>query len=251
MCPSAPLPRNFYPHPPRGGRPAPAASGSRSSRYFYPHPPRGGRPSFSMLPALAKMSFLPTPSARRATLRRPGVQLGLGISTHTLREEGDGQGGNVDFLFQISTHTLREEGDSNPPQMPNSQPNFYPHPPRGGRQAPACTWLTCTLFLPTPSARRATPADMAGLMRTVLISTHTLREEGDPLSGIFSPHLGYFYPHPPRGGRPFPAHLVAFQLLISTHTLREEGDSGSRSQSISCFNFYPHPPRGGRRGAGG
>ena len=38
----AQCPENFYPRPPRGGRPRPA-SGSCCGRYFYPRPPRGGR----------------------------------------------------------------------------------------------------------------------------------------------------------------------------------------------------------------
>ena len=103
-------------------------------------------------------------------------------------------------------------------------------------------------FLPTPSARRATP-DRGCQRRRLVISTHALREEGDPLSGIFSPHRGYFYPRPPRGGRPtctvldavlmpfLPTpsarratghHLAEIVLrIISTHALREEGDSRS------------------------
>ena len=36
----------------------------------------------------------------------------------------------------------------------------------------------------------------------VLISIHAPREGSDPLSGIFSPHRGYFYPRSPRGERP-------------------------------------------------
>ena len=42
----------------------------------------------------------------------------------------------------------------------------------------------------------------------------------------FSDSMYYFYPRPPRGGRPVykPAGSVAF--AISIHALREEGDSG-------------------------
>ena len=81
-------------------------------------------------------SFLPTPSARRATggfvIQRAG-DLGI-ISTHALREEGDL------YLFHrfpghqlISTHALREEGDMQ--RFTTSAPctDFYPRPPRGGR----------------------------------------------------------------------------------------------------------------------
>ena len=62
---------------------------------------------------LALLVFLPTPSARRATVGQ-GVDLDdpVVISTHALREEGDRT-----LLQQrhqtpsISTHALREEGD--------------------------------------------------------------------------------------------------------------------------------------------
>ena len=57
---------------------------------FYPRPPRGGRPSFA-LSLLQSTIFLPTPSARRATQHLATDQRVLDISTHALREEGDGQ----------------------------------------------------------------------------------------------------------------------------------------------------------------
>ena len=59
----------------------------------------------------AEATFLPTPSARRATggrqQRRPCVR----ISTHALREEGDPVQQEQLRLAIISTHALREEGD--------------------------------------------------------------------------------------------------------------------------------------------
>ena len=57
---------NFYPRPPRGGRPAVVCESMLLS-YFYPRPPRGGRPkTISILHG--RTIFLSTPSARRATL---------------------------------------------------------------------------------------------------------------------------------------------------------------------------------------
>ena len=56
-------------------------------------------------------------------------------------------------------------------------------------------------FLPTPSARRATDVAYRHPLHAD-ISTHALREEGDQ-SDIVSTRLRcYFYPRPPRGGRP-------------------------------------------------
>ena len=55
---------------------------------FYPRPPRGGRPSAS--PSTARRSgFLSTPSARRATSELPQLALVGAISIHALREKGD------------------------------------------------------------------------------------------------------------------------------------------------------------------
>ena len=57
---------NFYPRPPRGGRPTSPATRTSDSSDFYPRPPRGGRPTTSGMDA-SRTRFLSTPSARRAT----------------------------------------------------------------------------------------------------------------------------------------------------------------------------------------
>ena len=56
----------------------------------------------------------------------------------------------------ISTHALREEGDGIREPGACRHPHFYPRPPRGGRRASAMLLKLPLLFLPTPSARRAT-----------------------------------------------------------------------------------------------
>ena len=56
------------------------------------------------------------------------------------------------------------------------------------------------------------------------ISTHALREEGDPQRSRFGRH----------------------NLRISTHALREEGDFLWLYKSSHKKYFYPRPPRGGR-----
>ena len=57
---------HFYPRPPRGGRPCPAWPGFCGCCYFYPRPPRGGRPEIDSYLEETKL-----------------------ISIHALREEGD------------------------------------------------------------------------------------------------------------------------------------------------------------------
>ena len=103
---------------------------------FYPRPPRGGRPT-SVGCVTFWFLFLSTPSARRATLEwhlayysslisihalreegdsiRPHGQRVDAISIHALREEGDLEGVARDVRANISIHALREEGDRRPP----------------------------------------------------------------------------------------------------------------------------------------
>ena len=55
---------------------------------FYPRPPRGGRPP-SPIKKSSAIAFLSTPSARRATLTQYYEKSPSDISIHALREEGD------------------------------------------------------------------------------------------------------------------------------------------------------------------
>ena len=59
---------NFYPRPPRGGRPSTPGFATLSYN-FYPRPPRGGRQD-SETNGFRIIKFLSTPSARRATRTR-------------------------------------------------------------------------------------------------------------------------------------------------------------------------------------
>ncbi len=125
--------KNFYPRPPRGGRPhehrAPGGYAkisihalreegdqavqhrTRRPFHFYPRPPRGGRPALCELDAALNK-----------------------ISIHALREEGDMSDAFDYQIIYISIHALREEGDP-----------YW-----------ATSTRTPTRFLSTPSARRAT-----------------------------------------------------------------------------------------------
>ena len=147
---------NFYPRPPRGGRPflsalmrsrfifLPTPSTRRatprdvqpgqSTGDFYPRPPRGGRPTTSLYPA-DFCGFLPTPSTRRAT------------------ETGEIVAEEQIFLPTPSTRraTLRTKE----------------------------SFQQCFLFLPTPSTRRATLPRPSTRCGQAAISTHALHEEGD------------------------------------------------------------------------
>ena len=172
----APTP-NFYPRPPRGGRPR----GSRRNNKmgdFYPRPPRGGRrdPEFKNI---QRSLFLSTPSARRAT--EFAAQIFVGCRNFYPRPPRGGRpavAGHRPLDERISIHALREEGDATGCLCVSVSHNFYPRPPRGGRRNLLASLADGILFLSTPSARRATllpSADLAAPM--------------------------YFYPRPPRGGR--------------------------------------------------
>ena len=189
---------------------------------FYPRPPQGGR-RISTIHRKEKFIFLSTPSARRATSFALKPTVFIRISIHALREEGDQRRSVHPKPIKISIHALREEGDPilkaaiptlidfypRPPRggrlytiiSSSKQLYFYPRPPRGGRQLRSATLSSLSLFLSTPSARRATPYN-GHMFTKSFISIHALREEGDAV-------------------QKFPPILVE---KISIHALREEGD---------------------------
>ena len=83
----------------------------------------------------------------------------LGISIHALREEGDSTGiyGVTGVLVFLSTPSARRATRAWPFDMVVLD-DFYPRPPRGGRQTKKHSMQLHLLFLSTPSARRATYA---------------------------------------------------------------------------------------------
>ena len=56
------------------------------------------------------------------------------MSIHALREEGDLGAFVMPAVILISIHALREEGDPKVAVTPTLFTDFYPRPPRGGRQ---------------------------------------------------------------------------------------------------------------------
>ena len=167
----------------------------------------------------------------------------------------------------ISIHALREEGDRLLISASRSSNDFYPRPPRGGRPLPQINFCSRTLFLSTPSARRATYFFFVP-NRLLWISIHALREEGDSAGACIRSHLQHFYPRPPRGGRLQHSrpHRSSLKFLstpsarratdhkfkhcnsdcISIHALRKEGDGFSAVPVTLTCDFYPRPPQGGR-----
>ena len=75
----------------------------------------------------------------------------------------------------ISIHALREEGDVASAAVQGENQNFYPRPPRGGRQDSGTSGSKKIKFLSTPSARRATWLDKMGIKIQQFLSTPSAR----------------------------------------------------------------------------
>ena len=102
------------------------------------------------------------------------------------------------------------------------------------------------LFLSTPSARRATRGQSCCLRRCRYFYPRPPRG-GRPGYDLHPGSTGYFYPRPPRGGRLEAGRASIYINKISIHALREEGDPSCPSFPGRQPYFYPRPPRGGRR----
>ena len=194
---------DFYPRPPRGGRPYVAGYVTKKTYDFYPRPPRGGRLRHSSKLQQDKGYFYPRPPRGG----RPSLAFSLlcnrEISIHALCEEGDKNIG-LPYLFTLDFYPrpLRGGRQCPHPRCQAAADDFYPRPLRGGRLAMQMQQQECCCeFLSTPSARRATSCAGHQIAET-RISIHALREEGDAMCVAFSSAKAYFYPRPPRGGRP-------------------------------------------------
>ena len=214
---------NFYPRPPRGGRPLVTALHNRTGRFLSTPSARRATLRFNFRwSMLAK--FLSTPSARRATLSGPRRSSPCFISIHALREEGDTAlktiGDNAKkFLSTPSARRATATGETGW----RASSNFYPRPPRGGRPGCHDHCERYAEFLSTPSARRATGVEIPSEVLYKFLSTPSARRATCL--------------------RPIQSSL----LHISIHALREEGDAFDRMLEARKKNFYPRPPRGGRR----
>ena len=109
--------------------------------------------------------------------------LGLDISIHALREEGDCGCFRFQGEYQISIHALREEGDRVSFLKTSRRSDISIHALREEGDRSACNHdCVFLIFLSTPSARRATYNEYNRPVGYWIISIHALREEGDPSS---------------------------------------------------------------------
>ena len=203
---------NFYPRPPRGGRPT-VLSVLRCAWSISIHALREeGDPCLPVVVDVVDV-FLSTPSARRATLPRNPARWSAGHFYPRPPRGGRlaAPSAPVSAMAFLSTPSARRatlRGDFCRPRL---------------------------AFLSTPSARRATGA--------FALCQHFLPNfyPRPPRGGRPPPHPAgrveryHFYPRPPRGGRP--AHWAGGLLLyISIHALREEGDGKNGEKHLRfCF----------------
>ena len=118
--------------------------------------------------------------------------------------------------------------------------DFYPRPPRGGRRRAENVVTADTLFLSTPSARRATHPRFCCSGESG-ISIHALREEGDVCG---SPHAGHHkgFLSTPSARRATKVGGHGLQVRrISIHALREEGDLSRMAQNLQQVKFLSTP----------
>ena len=193
--------RNFYPRPPRGGRQAKPV-GKWHCENFYPRPPRGGRHASELLPGvwlvisihalreegdrpcaphrMSILSFLSTPSARRATVQCmiDFVKLFEFLSTPSARRATRGICACLPFVHYFYPRPPRGGRliDFYYFYVPN---HFYPRPPRGGRLfLPVLLLIDFSDFYPRPP-RGGRQIDCFSFSCGYVISIHALREEGD------------------------------------------------------------------------
>ena len=164
---------------------------------FYPRPPRGGRPSAAATVSIT-MPFLSTPSARRATPQWSLNRLFIFISIHALREEGDGlrlqgQTRPADFYPRpprggrpfnkrmrdevgkfLSTPSARRATWRLRGMAPASKISIHALREEGDLSVSLCYTMT-SRFLSTPSARRATPGTLPVTTPTPFLSTPSAR----------------------------------------------------------------------------
>ena len=144
--------------------------------------------------------FLSTPSARRATF----------VPSRLLWE-------HFEFLSTPSARRATGFGA----QTPSGGYDFYPRPPRGGRQDSETNGFRIIKFLSTPSARRATQHSRFCYVVIQFLSTPSARRA----TGL--------------GDKWFQDHQ------ISIHALREEGDvrKGRKMQWYGSFLSTPSARR--------
>ena len=147
---------------------------------------------------------------------------GLFLSTPSARRATfcGGSGGSG---WPISIHALREEGDAYEPFHLREKIEISIHALR--EEGDECR-------------------EHAG--RNQCISIHALREEGDQRQPCIVAKLLYFYPRPPRGGRPSGGFAMGYVTKFLSTPSARRATRWLCIRAMPSLDFYPRPPRGGR-----
>ena len=126
-------------------------------------------------------------------------------------------------VCKISIHALREEGDPILLHCMETMSDFYPRPPRGGRHFKTGMTSIITVFLSTPSARRATltSARIAATIETFLSTPSARRATSTPITSSIRCRISI---HALREEGDAQNCALTSMFFISIHALREEGD---------------------------
>ena len=128
----------------------------------------------------------------------------------------------------------------------NPTTNFYPRPPRGGRQQhsiPAQHGRHISIHALREEGDFGIPTGVANLQ--VFLSTPSARRATAVVYDSV-PDDVYFYPRPPRGGRRFKRdYSLLTTIFLSTPSARR-ATLVFLHVHANGENFYPRPPRGGR-----
>ena len=169
------------------------------------------------------MLFLSTPSARRAT----GCVLAVAADLSDFYPRPPRGGRRITdmntatALVFLSTPSARRATHSSILDDHNEPISIHALREEGDRSSSAQTSAT---RISIHALREEGDAGTWERWQITSISIHALREEGDRPSSRRPTPSTYFYPRPPRGGRP---------KELEKHTYIKT-------------NFYPRPPRGGR-----
>ena len=242
------LPSAFLSTP--SARRATAATITVSSKLinFYPRPPRGGRPCAGRSGSAGESISIHALREEGDPERIAAKRKAEGISIHALREEGDQSElwASYHVLLFLSTPSARRATGQGwlsynirgyfyprpprggrPPQLRREgqqQRNFYPRPPRGGRRTCCCVSMRdTTISIHALREEGDCSHSASGCIISIFLSTPSARRATNP-TGMQSRTFRNFYPRPPRGGRPTTARGW-----------------------IPLKHFYPRPPRGGRQ----
>ena len=172
------------------------------------------------------VSFLSTPSARRATRLPPKISVVYAfLSTPSARRATELTSILILFL-EISIHALREEGDREEKGPEVMVDDFYPHPPRGGRHLAELQNIMMRAISIHALREEGDEAHCGSAKLLQAISIHALREEGDSL--VLRPvSLARVFLSTPSARRATRGSLTAFLSLLiflSTPSARRATD---------------------------